>query len=231
MQRLAGSIVLEDLLTTLRATRGAFHSEADFQHQLAWQAHLLDPQLQVRLEVRPDPRIRESVDVMLLRPDLNAATFIELKFLKAAWSGVVSHEQFDLPNTGAHDIVRYDVIKDIERLERFVDGRTGSNGLMLCLTNDSLHWREPTGMRTTIAEAFRIHDGSRVHGTRQWDERVGAGTTRGRTSPLTLRGDYSLEWLPYSRVSNGRTGEFRILAVAIETVANRVNEPRLPPTQ
>ncbi len=230
MHRLAGSIFLNDLLMPLRATRPAFHSEADFQHHLAWHAHLLDPRLQVRLEVRPDLRIRESVDVLLLRPDLEAATFIELKFLKAAWSGVVSDEQFDLPNTGAHDIVRYDVVKDIERLERFVDGRPGSNGLLLCLTNDSLHWREPTGMRTSIAEAFRIHHGSRVHGTRQWDARAGVGTTRGRTAPLTLRGDYNLEWLPYSRVDNSRNGEFRVLAITIEP-APRMHGTPLAPTQ
>ena len=124
-------------MAAMRTTRSVFHSDADLQHHLAWQAHLLDPQLQVRLEFRPDTRIRESVDVMLVRPDLGMATFIELNYLKAAWSGLVSSEQFDLPNTGAHDIVRYDVIKGIERLERFVDGRPNSNGLMLCLTNDS----------------------------------------------------------------------------------------------
>ncbi len=139
MQQLAGSIALEDLLVAMRTTRSVFHSEADFQHHLAWQAHLLDPQLQVRLEFRPDTRIRESVDVMLFRLDLGIATFIELKYLKAAWSGLVSSERFDRPNTGSHDIVRYDVIKDIERLERFVDGRPGSTGLMLCLTNGSLN--------------------------------------------------------------------------------------------
>jgi len=215
VQRLAGSIAVDELLAAMKATRLVFHSEADLQHHLAWQAHLLDPQLQVRLEFRPDTRIRESVDVMLMRPDLGMATFIELKYLKAAWSGLVSSEQFDLPNTGAHDIVRYDVIKDIERLERFVDGRPFSNGMMLCLTNDSLHWREPIGMRATIAEAFRIHEGSRVHGIRQWDQRAGAGTTRGRTSLLNLRGQYGLQWLPYSRVDNGRTGEFRLLAVSV----------------
>jgi len=221
MQRLAGSIAGEDLLIAMRATRSVFHSEADLQHHLAWQAHLLDPLLEVRLEFRPDARIRESVDVMLLRSDLDMATFIELKYLKAAWSGVVSSERFDLPNTGAHDIVRYDVIKDLQRLERFVDGRPGSSGLMLCLTNDSLHWREPTGMRATIAESFPIHECSRIHGIREWDQRAGAGTTRGRTSPLSLRGQYSLEWRPYSRVDNGRTGEFRLLAVAVEPERGR----------
>ena len=214
--RLAGSVAVEDLMAAMRTTRSVFHSEVHLQHHLARQAHLLDPQLQVRLEFRPDTRIRESVDVMLVRPDLGMATFIELKYLKAAWSGLASSEQFDLPNTGAHDIVRYDVIKDIERLERFVDGRPNSNGLMLCLTNDSLHWREPTGMRATIAEAFRIHEGSRIHGIRQWDGRAGAGTTRGRTAPLHLRGQYGLQRPPYSRIDNGRTGEFRLLAVSVE---------------
>jgi hypothetical protein len=135
---------------------------------------------------------------MLSRPDPGTATFIGPKFVKAAWSGVVSGEQFHLPNTGAHDIVPYDVVKQIARLERFVDGRPGSNGLLLCVTK-RLPPMAGTGRHAhTIAEAFRIHHGSRVHDTRQWDARAGVGTSRGRTAPLPLRGDYNLEWLPNS---------------------------------
>ena len=36
----AGSIPLADLLAALRARRNVFHSEADLQHALAWEASL-----------------------------------------------------------------------------------------------------------------------------------------------------------------------------------------------
>jgi hypothetical protein len=152
-QRLAESIPLCDMLTMLRATGPAFLYEAIFWHlrgRLASRSRL-----QVRLEVRADGGTRESVEVMLSRPDLGTATFIGLKFVKAAWSGVVSGEQFHLPNTGAHDIVPYDVVKQITRLERFVDGRPGSNGLLLCVTKRPSHG----GNRPTCTPSPR-HSGS-----------------------------------------------------------------------
>ena len=42
---------ISDLLTSLAGTRKVFHSEADFQHALAWHIHEAMPESQVRLEV------------------------------------------------------------------------------------------------------------------------------------------------------------------------------------
>ncbi len=203
------------MLAAMRRSRPVFHSEADFQHELAWQAHLLDPLLRVRLEYRPAAELRESVDVLLFRPDLGRTTALELKYLKAAWTGTVDGEPYALPNTGAHDIVRYDVIKDVARLERFVEANPGWNGVMLCLTNDSLHWRVPQVLRATIADAFRIHEGAQISGERAWDPRAGKGTTQGRTQSLALRGQYRTAWLDYSTVDSTRSGMFRMLVIPV----------------
>jgi|ERR1035438_3973385 hypothetical protein len=42
---------------------------------------------------------------------------IELKYLVRAFEGEYDGEHFELPNRGAHDISRYDVVKDIARVE------------------------------------------------------------------------------------------------------------------
>ena len=47
-----------DLLGAMRALashRPVFHSEADFQHALAWQIHRMLPGAVIRLEYRPLP--------------------------------------------------------------------------------------------------------------------------------------------------------------------------------
>jgi hypothetical protein len=42
-----------DLLARLARNRPVFHSEADFQHALAWEIHSLHPTAKIRLEYRP----------------------------------------------------------------------------------------------------------------------------------------------------------------------------------
>lgn len=117
MVLLAGTVHLDDLLGGLAARRPVFHSEADLQHALAWEAHQLDRNLQVRLETHPEPHVR--LDLLLSRPDLGRHTAGELKYLTAGWTGEVGGERFTLKNHGAQDVRAYDVVKDIERLERF----------------------------------------------------------------------------------------------------------------
>src|SRR5580693_223840 len=42
---------IETIIQSLRKQRSIFHSEADFQHALAWELHLDNPSAHVRLEV------------------------------------------------------------------------------------------------------------------------------------------------------------------------------------
>ena len=44
-------IDMDGLMGSLADTRKVFHSEADFQHALAWHIHQAMPESQVRLEV------------------------------------------------------------------------------------------------------------------------------------------------------------------------------------
>ena len=68
---------------------------------------------------------------LLIRWPGGHETAVEIKYPKARWSGVLNGEQFDLPDTAAHDLVRYDVVKDIARLERWTSAGRERDGFVL----------------------------------------------------------------------------------------------------
>jgi hypothetical protein len=203
---------VESWIAVLRRSRPVFHSEADFQHALAWTAHLSDASLRIRLETRSAPGTR--LDLLISRPDLGEHMALELKYLTAAWTGEVEQERFALLNQGAQDIRAYDVVKDMQRVERLVDGRRGWNGAVLVLTNDSSYWSQPKHGRATNAEAFRIYEHQRITGRRAWGPNTGAGTMKRREAPIELRGDYACRWSEYSTLPGSR-GRFRLLTFLI----------------
>lgn len=212
MMLIAGSVDVEDLLRRLAQSRPVFHSEADMQHAVAWEAHGLDPRLQVRLETQPEPNVR--LDLAFSLPEASRYTAMELKYLTAGWSGELGGEQFALKNHGAQDIRAYDVVKDIARLERFVAGRPDWNGVFVCIANDPMYWRGVTHGRATNADAFRVYDGTVLTGERAWGPNTGQGTMKGRVDPIALVGEYRLAWRDYARVDGSR-GLFRYLLVEV----------------
>src|SRR5206468_1234798 len=108
-------IDIDDLMACLAKRRPIFHSEADFQHELAWEARLRAPDVLVRLEQPFPGRASGAIDLILRRGRVVHA--IELKYLTAGFEGEHAAENFRLKNHGAQDIRRYDVCKDIERME------------------------------------------------------------------------------------------------------------------
>ena len=73
---------IRSVMDSLSERRPIFHSEADFQHALAWRIHEMAPGCQVRLEFNPFPKDdrRSYLDIWL--PDLGIA--LELKFRREA---------------------------------------------------------------------------------------------------------------------------------------------------
>lgn len=213
MASIAGTVDIDDLLHRLSKRRPVFHAEADFQHAFAWEAHLMDPNLRVRLETHPEPNMR--LDLLFSRPDLELHTAVELNYLTAGWTGEVGSEKFALKNHGAQDVRAYDVVKDTSRLERFVADEKGWNGLFIAITNDPIFWRPVTHGRATNADAFRIYEGITLSGVRSWGPRTGPGTMRGRETTIELGGEYRLAWRDYSRVDSGSRGSFRALVLTV----------------
>lgn len=209
---MAGWADITGWLSVLRGSRPVFHSEADFQHALAWAIHLSDPSVRIRLETRPEPGMR--LDLLVSRPDLGEHLALELKYLTAAWAGAVDDERFELRSQAAQDIRAYDVVKDIQRVERFVHGRPGWAGAVLVLTNDPSYWSRPAHGRATNARAFRIYEDQVISGRRAWGPVTGAGTRKDREADLELRGVYRCRWREYSTLP-GHTGRFQLLAITV----------------
>ena len=170
--------------------------------------------MQVRLEVNlmPSQRRRRYVDIWL--PAEGIA--IELKYQTRKLELRQNDEAFALRNQGAEDLGRYDFLLDIQRLESFrsaVDGCAA--GYAVLLTNDPLYWEAPRTMDTVDA-ALPLHEGRELTGELRWSDRAGAGTTKGRESPIRLLGSYRLSWRDYSQPSADRYGKFRYLAVSVK---------------
>ncbi len=208
-----------DILTTLQRLaedRPIFHSEADFQHALAWQIHKEHPDFKVRLEYWPhELDWRAYVDIWLQGAVIYA---IELKYKTRPLATTVNDECFDLRNHSAHDFGRYDFCKDISRVETLAKVYPGLIGLGVFLTNDCNYWRESD--RAGNADAlFCIHEGRRLTGDLSWAGHLSSGTTKGRTEPIELEGKYQLKWSDYSNVHDGRGGQFRMLVLSTEANA------------
>ena len=200
------------LLTQLAESRKVFHSEADFQHALAWHIHQSLPERQVRLEF-PMPIEHRKMYVDIYLPDEKIA--IELKYVTRRLELDHCEESFALRDQRAQNQRRYDFLRDIHRLERMRRSKPVSceAGFAVLLTNDSSYWNCPK--RNTMDSAFRVHEGREISKKLAWVGQPSPGTTKGREKPIQLKGSYCLRWQDYSCFSGKPRGKFRYLAVSV----------------
>lgn len=206
--------LLDQTIDNLALRRPVFHSEADFQHELAIELRGSVPECEIRLErpVRIETIGALNIDLVVRYRDSWYA--IELKYLSRGLEATHSGEQFTLKEQGAQDIRRFDVIKDVWRLETVVAQGIAAEGYSITITNDSSFWRE--GMRpNTIDAAFRLHEGRTIQGDLAWAATAADGTTKGRNVPIQMSGSYELRWRDYSVIPETRNGLFRTLLVKV----------------
>ncbi|MCW8138190.1 MAG: hypothetical protein KIT58_04725 [Planctomycetota bacterium] len=220
-------IDVERVIEALKTERPLFHSEADFQHEFAWTLRQLHSEVSIRLERRFDlDDGRVDLDVLVLSTDETVA--IELKYKTATFTHEHRGEQFVLRNQGAQDIGRYDIVKDVSRVERLVLAGAVSRGFAIVLTNDRSLWTPGRG-GLTADSAFRLHEGVRLGpGALAWSERAGPGTRKDREDPIVLRGTYEPRWRPYSALGDGAC-EFRHVIFAAHADRPTVGPPTSPP--
>lgn len=197
-------------LSRLARTRPVFHSEADFQHGLAWQIQLDHPDARVRLETRPLAGRSVFLDLAVVVGGTRFA--IELKYLVRALTTTSDGERFDLRAQSAHDVRRYDVVKDVCRVEEFVAEGFADVGFVVVLGNDPAYWT--AGRNATIDSAFRLHDGRTLEGELAWAANAGAGTMHKRETSLRVVGSYPIRWTDYSD-AGVQGGVFRALVLSI----------------
>ncbi|MBK6414181.1 MAG: hypothetical protein IPF76_14685 [Sphingopyxis sp.] len=202
-------VEIDMVMSRLSARRPVFCSEADFQHELAYELRRADPDLGVRLEQPLGSGMRGAIDILLIGEHRHA---LELKYLCKGMTATIDDEVTILRHQGAHDIRRYDVCKDILRMERYAE-RTGHGAAVLVLSNDPAYW-QPRRRNDTVDAAFDLADQRQLGGTLGWGATAGAGTTKGRESVLEIHGSYPLVWRDYSDL-DCRGGRFRFLWVPV----------------
>ena len=206
------SVDLPAALSALAEQRPVFHSEAYFQHAFAWIIREHHPGVEVRLEypVTLDGK-RGHVDIRVR--DADGPKVVELKYWTRKADLVACGERYQLREQGAQPLFRYDLWKDVERVERLIN-QEWVGGYAVALTNEHTYWNE--GQADSIDATFRTHEGHDVRGKLVWGPNAGAGTTRGRKKPIELAGSYVTRWREYSTREPGLPGgEFRYLLLDV----------------
>jgi len=155
---------------------------------------------------------REYIDIWATEDGTNYA--IELKYKTRKLDSVYDGEEFHLADHGAQDIGRYDFIKDIWRLERFVESHAKTIGYAILLTNDVGYWKATKRLMTADA-GFRIHESRVLNGELRWSDGTGPGTMKGREKPLALRGSHSVTWADYADVRGTGPSRFRYVLLEV----------------
>jgi len=203
---------INTVMENLSKKRPIFHSEADFQHALAWEIHKQLPESAIRLERRYSKgNKRIYFDIWI---DYKGETIIiELKYKTKEVSVEIDNEKFNLRNHGAWDLGRYDFIKDISRLEKIVLSNKNKTGYAIFLTNDNSYWEDPLKEPETIDRNFRIHSGKDIKGNLKW---VGGspGTIKNRNS-IKIRGNYKIDWNGYSKQKVNQYGLFKYVVIPV----------------
>jgi hypothetical protein len=197
------------VLQSLAQERPIFHSEADFQHSLAWEIHKQALGVRLRMEVPfralfPSQNLREDkkhIDILALGE--NQIVGIELKYIPRKWFPVEIGGEWFAPKQGAGG--RLGFIKDISRLEElvmapcFTDRQvTGYAVLLTCYTP---YWQLPKGNKRRAD--VDLHEGLSLSGN------------YGKN--VSLQGCYVVQWRDYNKkpVTDDRFGRFRYLLASV----------------
>lgn len=203
---------LNETINILAKSRPIFHSEADFQHALAWEIQRLNPTNKIRLERPFSENERNYLDLFVINREKMIA--VELKYKTRGLRVETNDETYNLLDQSAQDLGRYDVLKDVQRIERYVETNENCNGYVIFLTNDSAYWKKPN-ITNTIDASFRVHDGATIHGTLSWSSTASKGTMKDREESIVIKGKYVTNWIIYSEPSKRSYGLFRYLIFQI----------------
>jgi len=210
-------IDMHDVLRCLAAQRPVFHSEADFQHALAWTLQTLNPDMQIRLEypLRAEDGSNARIHLDIRGEDSQHVCALELKYkTRGPLEVEVAGECYYLKNHSAQDYGRFDFLKDVQRLERAVANRPANRpanrGYAILLTNDHLYWTSPT--QDVVDLQFRLHEGDAGQVLLGDRKAVLDGSER----KVHLAGSYPICWQEYSLLDAATYGRFRYLLVQVQ---------------
>lgn len=197
---------LNKVIKSLSLRRPVFHSEADFQHELA--IELANNNYQVRLEVPREITIngtlvRAEIDLLIHKE--NFMTAIELKYVKT--KSTIEHcgEVFQLKETWLSNLSRFDCFADCQRIEAFVDASYANVGYSIFLTNKADAWEKDISNKNNLAKFFTIHHDRNIDANVPIDWYPNQPTKKSVSarrlspySPIILKRQRTIEWNEYS---------------------------------
>ena len=125
---------LKKIIENLSIKRPLFHSEADFQHELALLLSRERGQVDLRLE-RPylENELKFFLDILFNTG--NEKIGIELKYVTKAFQQNYNGEMFNLKTHGNYGASRFNFLKDVYRLGQLKERKEISKGFAIILTN------------------------------------------------------------------------------------------------
>ena len=205
---------IHGLMQELSKSRLIFHSEADFQHALAWQIgkRLGDHSVRLEYPFTTDRDDNRELDIWLPKKKIA----IELKYFTMKFCRDYMGEFFALKQQARANVARYSFLNDVQRLERLVHERqTARTGFAVLLTNAPTLWDcTYTRKQKPNDKNFHLYDGRKeVTGKLPW-LRDGSPIEKGA---VNLCGYYTPHWKDYSCFPSHRNGGiFRYLAFEIQ---------------
>lgn len=196
-------IQIDTILGTLARKRKIFHSEGDFQFSLGCEIQsLTNMKVIIERPMNSNNNATEHIDMYVYNEQIKIG--IELKFIKDKFSGIVDSNYYCLKPSSAYDMRCYDILKDIQRLENYVENENKDEqidiGYAIVLTNAKNLWTPKTNEKEYNYDEFRVFDGREIHGEMKWKPATGDGTKKGRTNSIRLKDNntYLIQWKYYS---------------------------------
>lgn len=195
---------IQKIIQELAKKRPVFHSEADFQHALAWEIHIHYPNANIRIE-RPYMIEGKKFYIDLIVEMDKKIIAIELKYkTKIPKNKIeINGEHFDLTKQGAQNWGRYHFINDIVRIEKLIENYPVSQGYAIFLTNDLYYQHKPRDSADFFD--FSLENKEISAGILKWKDEKKVDKA------LCLKNSYTLHWQPY----NDEGDDFHYLVVKI----------------
>lgn len=202
---------IKQILGDLSKKRPIFHSEADFQHALAWEIHQKLNKIDIRLEKRFMVNTLDEIYVDIYLKLKNVSIVIETKYTTKKLEIELNGEEFVLKDHRGLTERRKDFLYDIYRLEKLKNEKKITKGYAIFLTNNPSYWTQP--QKDTNDKSFRIHEGQKIQKGQSYTYSKSTGKNKVNIT-LKLEKEYSFKWTPYSS-SKDNNYEFKYLLVEV----------------
>jgi hypothetical protein len=205
---------LGNILESLSKRRPIFHSEADFQHELAIELKIegFSCRLERPVSVKYNGKeVTAYVDILAKCNNGEKWTAIELKYVTVKLDYTHGGERFTLANNWGPNLSRFDCLADWLRVSKIVESRHAENGYSIYLTNSEKAWSDNIMRLGNLGAAFSIHGGREICANDQmdWPKGIKLSSVSDKRlnpyAPIVAPSNQVIKWVEYSNfaVSNG----------------------------